>query len=75
MYSNNTYSSVTSDLGRLHLGSSGSPQQYSPGGGKKVAPLVPPKPKKGGGIGAHVSGLMYSVCVCVCVCVVVKVTC
>ncbi|MPC20084.1 hypothetical protein E2C01_013015 [Portunus trituberculatus] len=53
MYSNNTYSSVTSDLGRLHLGSGSSPQQYSPGGGKKVAPVVPPKPKKSGGIGAH----------------------
>lgn len=53
MYSNNTYSSVTSDLGRLHLGSGSSPQQYSPGGGKKVAPIVPPKPKKSGGIGAH----------------------
>nr|XP_053629780.1 uncharacterized protein LOC128686763 [Cherax quadricarinatus] len=44
----NTYSNVTEELGRLHLGSPTS-QQYSPGGGKKVAPLVPPKPKKSSG--------------------------
>nr|XP_045613280.1 thyroid receptor-interacting protein 6-like isoform X2 [Procambarus clarkii] len=44
----NTYSNVTEELGRLHLGNT-STQQYSPGGGKKVAPLVPPKPKKNHG--------------------------
>ncbi|KAK3874112.1 hypothetical protein Pcinc_020947, partial [Petrolisthes cinctipes] len=43
------YSNVSDELGRLHISHS-TPPHYSPtGGGRKVAPLVPPKPRKPGG--------------------------
>lgn len=45
----NQYSNVAEELSRLHLNNA-SPQRYSPGGGKKVGPEVPPKPKKSGGV-------------------------
>ncbi|KAK7085957.1 hypothetical protein SK128_005872 [Halocaridina rubra] len=49
MYNNNSqYSNVTEELSRLHL-THVTPQQYSPSGGKKIGPVVPPKPKKPGG--------------------------
>ena len=43
----NTYSNVTDEMSRLHLAPSPQQmQQHSPGGGRKMAPVVPPKPKK-----------------------------
>ncbi|XP_076034079.1 uncharacterized protein LOC143020948 [Oratosquilla oratoria] len=53
MAANNQYSNLTDDFYHLNLGGSPVPQgqvqpqaSQSPGMGKKVAPLVPPKPKK-----------------------------
>ncbi|XP_063599902.1 thyroid receptor-interacting protein 6-like isoform X1 [Penaeus indicus] len=53
---NNTYSNVTEELSRLHL-SNATPQQYSPGIGKKIGPVVPPKPKKPPPQHGHASAL------------------
>ena len=47
--------SIADDLIQLKLSAAGG---YSPGGSRKTAPTVPPKPRKGQEVGSHISGVM-----------------